>query len=72
MNHGCQSCDKGMNSADNTRICRIHGRLIDPASMLALFVEHHGCKDFAREPGEDSEEAELMRGLCPVVAGRGD
>ena len=68
----CQSCDKGMNSAGPTRICRIHGRPIDSLSMLARFVEQHGCKDFAREPGEDSEEAEQMRGLCPVVAGRGD
>jgi len=69
---GCQTCDKGMPGASESRICRIHGRSIDPAEMLARYVEQHGCTDYGREPGEDSEEADQMRGLCPVVAGRGD
>ena len=47
----CQTCDKGMNSANQGRICRIHGRSIEPLAMLARYVEQHGCKDYEREPG---------------------
>ena len=63
----CRACINSYDGADSVLRCRVERNGLICTERLAAM-----CAKFEREPGEDSEEAEQMRGLCPVVAGRGD
>lgn len=62
----CPDCVNSYDGADGILRCRIEHAGLRCTERLSDM-----CAKFEREPGADSQEAELLRGLCPDQ-GRGD
>lgn len=62
----CRDCVNSYDGADSVLRCRIESSGLRCTERLASM-----CSKYEREPGADSQEAELLRGLCSNQ-GRGD